>query len=121
MDFQSLQPSQYLKELEINRTMQTLTLDDCELNDCLICVLADALKINRSITKLDLRKNNCKFEGALSLGLMLKQNKAIEELNLSFNPLGSLGIMVIVASIMQNKGKHISAYLYGAKYVQIFA
>ena len=103
----SLLSSQFFKDLQANKTLVELTLDDCELDNNLVSELADSLTRNTSLTKLDLSRNNCQFKGALRLSLMLKENKVIRDLNMSLNPLGPLGIMVIVASSIQCSGRYL--------------
>ena len=115
VSFSQLQMMDFFQSLETNRTLVELTFDDCQLDDVLISGLAKSLTMNKFVSKLNLKMNNCQFEGASSLGWMLKKNKVIKELNLSFNPLGPNGIMEILQSAIHSDSK----FIYIACYYQV--
>lgn len=57
-----------------------------------IKVMVPSLKINSTITKLDLRDNELGSRGAIYLAQVLKDNENIEELNLGNNDIGPHGM-----------------------------
>jgi hypothetical protein len=64
--------------------------------------LAEALKTNATLRRLDLRANEIGGDGALALGLMLGQNCTLRVLQLSTNNLGVTGAKQLAKSL--NRG-----------------
>jgi hypothetical protein len=53
--------------------------------------LADALKVNKSVTKINLEDNEIGAEGAAALTDALKVNKSVTSINISCNRIGAEG------------------------------
>ena len=87
-----------------NKALKSLSLCECDLSDTVIKDIADALKLNTTVTEVDLSMNKCRLEGALELSLMAKENRTLNTLDLSWNEIGQLGLMLIIAATVQNKG-----------------
>lgn len=68
-----------------------LVIRYCGLKPINVKVMVPALKVNSTITKLDLRENDLGSKGAIYIGNLLKENDYIDELNLGNNDIGTLG------------------------------
>lgn len=68
--------------LKKNVALITLTLQECDLED--VTDLAEALKFNHSLTYIDLYKNQFGDTGGNALGTALKVNVTLTELNLGY-------------------------------------
>ncbi len=60
-----------------------------------------SLKINRNITKLDLRDNGLGSCGAVYIAKLIKYNEYIIELNLADNDIGLQGMTIRKISLKQ--------------------
>ncbi|CAF1527230.1 unnamed protein product [Adineta steineri] len=67
------------------------------------CCLADALKINQAITRLDLTRNNIGPQGAQHLADALKINQTLKILSLSDNTIGEEGACYLSDALKINK------------------
>lgn len=63
----------------------------------------DALKSNKTLTKLDISNNNLGDEGGISFGNALKWNSSILFLDLSTNKIGDAGGSEFATMLAQNK------------------
>ena len=74
-----------------NINHETLTIRYCGLKPISVKVMVPALKMNSTITKLDLRDNGLGSRGAIYIAQILKDNEYIDELNLGDNDIGTKG------------------------------
>ncbi|KAI8901525.1 hypothetical protein BC833DRAFT_617561 [Globomyces pollinis-pini] len=83
----------------------SLILADCFLGDDGCVKIALALKLNTSITRLDLRGNSIRSDGAIAIAQMLKVNTKLETLLLEWNCVGiwDSGIQSIAESLSMNE------------------
>ena len=70
---------------------ETLSIPYCGLKSINIKVMIPSLKLNSTITKLDLRGNGLGSRGAVYIAQVLKDNEVIDELNLADNDIGLNG------------------------------
>ena len=70
---------------------ETLSIPYCGLKSINIKVMIPSLKLNSTITKLDLRGNGLGSHGAVYIAQVLKENEVIDELNLADNDIGLNG------------------------------
>lgn len=82
-----------------NLNNETLTIRYCGLKPVNVKVMVPALKMNSSITKLDLRDNGLGSRGAMYVAQILKDNEYIDELNLGDNDIGTQGRISPFSSI----------------------
>jgi len=81
-------PSTYfLRHIDENE----MTIRYCGLKPVNVKVMVPALKVNRTITKLDLRDNGLGSRGAVYIAELLKETVSIHELNLGKNDIGIHG------------------------------
>jgi hypothetical protein len=85
-------PSTYFLRHIDNET--SLTIRYCGLKPINIKVMIPSLKINRNITKLDLRDNGLGSCGAVYIAKLIKHNEYIIELNLANNDIGLQGMTI---------------------------
>ena len=93
--------SQYMKKEEVKIIMnclkgmyegsKTIILNYGQITDYVIEIIAEALKPNKFVYKLDLNTNKISEEGAKYLGEALKINKNLTTLKLSFNKVKDQG------------------------------
>jgi hypothetical protein len=74
----------------INKDM--LTIRYCGLKPINVKMMIPAMKMNSTITKLDLRNNGLGSRGAIYVAKILKENEYIDELNLGDNDIGTRGM-----------------------------
>ena len=67
-----------------------------------VFVLAEALKTNTTLTKLDLSVNNFGAEGVAALAAALRTNTTLTKLDLSVNNLGAEGVAALAAALRTN-------------------
>jgi hypothetical protein len=72
-----------------------VTIRYCGLKPINIKVMVPPLKINSTITKLDLRDNCLGSRGAIYITNLIKENGYIDELNLGNNDIGIHGMKII--------------------------
>merc|ERR1712217_388073 len=68
-----------------------LVLRRCGIDDKGAIAIADALKVNASLTELDLADNLIGSEGAIAIADALKVNTSLMDLNLIYNKIGREG------------------------------
>eukprot|EP01125_Pyxidicula_operculata_P012817 TRINITY_DN421_c0_g1_i2.p1 TRINITY_DN421_c0_g1~~TRINITY_DN421_c0_g1_i2.p1 ORF type:complete len:426 (+),score=28.48 TRINITY_DN421_c0_g1_i2:99-1376(+) len=118
------------KALVSTKTLNTLVLIDCDINEestkylanslkvnvSLTCLnlyanslgpvgahhLCEALKVNSTLRDLDLYGNKLKNEGADSVSKMLKVNRGLLRLSLQSNGIGQVGIQKLSEALQQN-------------------
>ena len=88
--------------LKVNASLTTLYLYNNNFGDEGAASLADALKVNASLTVLNLYENNIGAEGAASLADALKVNASLTELHLDYNDIGAAGAASIAESLKVN-------------------
>ena len=82
-------------------TLQTLTLTPA-ISEAHVVVLAEALKGNTNLTKLDLSNNYISDQGAAGLAEALKQNTGLARLDLASNKIYDDGAAVLAEALKQN-------------------
>jgi Ran GTPase-activating protein (RanGAP) involved in mRNA processing and transport len=75
---------------------ETLTIRYSGLKPMNVKVMIPSLKINSTITKLDLRDNNLGSRGAMYIASLLRENEYIDELNLGNNDIGTQGMTISI-------------------------
>ena len=69
-------------------------------------ILCDCLKINNTLTEINLSNNNITDEGVESLAAAIKVNKTLQCLNISSNTIWSNGILALSICLKVNKALH---------------
>ncbi|KAF9944968.1 hypothetical protein BGZ70_004169, partial [Mortierella alpina] len=69
----------------------------------IVRALAEALKINKTLTNLDLQRNSIAYKGGQSLAEALKVNKTLRNLILAVNAIGDGGGQVLAKALKINK------------------
>ncbi len=92
--------------LRMNRTLQALDLSDCSIHASGLGYITKGLKHNTGLVKLSLK--GCyvrvtKDNGPL-LEEMLRENKSLQELVLSYNPISASGFGYIAEGLKHNTG-----------------
>lgn len=80
--------SSYLRGIE----NETLAIRYSGLKSINVKVMVPSLKLNSTITKLDLQDNNMGSRGATYIAHLIKENEYIDELNLANNDIGLHGM-----------------------------
>ena len=83
------------KYLEGNPPLETLMLDECQLQDPEIQKLASCLKKNKTLKGLYLRDNGIRDAGAMDLAWMLRSQPTLEAMSLKGNRIGPAGAIAI--------------------------
>jgi Ran GTPase-activating protein (RanGAP) involved in mRNA processing and transport len=65
-------------------------------------VIADALKINKTLTKLSLAGNNIHSNGAIMIAEGLKSNSTLKKLNLRYNTINPIGVIALAEALKYN-------------------
>ncbi|MBP9693292.1 MAG: hypothetical protein KBE16_01095 [Alphaproteobacteria bacterium] len=89
--------------LKVNKTLTNLELEDNSVGDEGAQVLADALKENRTLTSLYLGLNEVKAEGARTLAEALKENETLKRFELVMNNIGHEGAILFADALKINK------------------
>ncbi|MGB4192307.1 MAG: hypothetical protein WBJ81_07205 [Rickettsiales bacterium] len=89
--------------LKVNRSINTLDLKRNNITDKAVIDLLKALEINGSITSLDLHNNNISDRGAKAIAQALKVHKSITHLNLGSNKISDEGAKAIAETLKVNK------------------
>ena len=79
-----------------------LEWDSEEYTDIDAIVIAELLKSNTTVSRLDLARNQIGDAGAYALAMMLAENSTIEYLNLESNPFGEVGGGAFVVAVTGN-------------------
>ncbi|CAF1060258.1 unnamed protein product [Rotaria sp. Silwood1] len=82
---------------------ESLTIRYCGLKPINVKVMVPSLKINSTITKLDLRDNSIGSRGAIYIAYLIKENEYIDELNLANNDIGVQGGKALCRAICLNR------------------
>ena len=89
--------------LKSNTTVIKLNLCDNDIDDAGAAGLADALKSNKTLKELNLGSNSIRDAGAKSLADALKSNKTLTELNLGSNSIRDAGAKSLADALKSNK------------------
>ena len=82
-------------------TLQTLTLT-LRISEAHVVALAEALKLNTSLTQLCLSGNSIRDQGAAGLAEALKQNTILTQLDLTDNSISDQGAAGLAEALKQN-------------------
>lgn len=85
--------------LKINKTLESLVLEDCQINDESLRLILSGLDNNKSLKKLWLNKNLITDAGANMLAKLLETNDFLEDINLNFNQIHPEAIEILLNSI----------------------
>ena len=77
--------------LRVNSTLTGLDLFSCRIGDAGATQLADCLRVNTALRSLELQGNGIGDEGATTLADSLRVNTSLKSLNLSWNSIGDAG------------------------------
>ena len=64
--------------------------------------IAEAIKVNNTLTELDLSENNISYSGATSIAEAIKVNNTLTKLDLSTNNIGDIGAKFIIKALKFN-------------------
>ena len=84
-----------------NTTLTMLTLDNV-IGSIDRAALADALKVNKTLTTLDLQHNKLGAKGAQAVASALRINKTLTTLNLGDNDIGDVGAEALASRLRGN-------------------
>ncbi|KAM9963505.1 hypothetical protein ACTFIW_006736 [Dictyostelium discoideum] len=93
--------AQGLKENKIQ--LESLNLDDTDLQDKGATEIGEAIRSNTHLTHLYLNSNSILSSGAKSIGKALKNNSTLKVLHLGYNEIGVKGLDSISKSLKTNK------------------
>ncbi|CAF1576613.1 unnamed protein product [Rotaria magnacalcarata] len=82
---------------------QTLAIRYCGLKSINVKVMVPSLRINSTITKLDLQDNSIGSRGAIYIAYLIKDNEYIDELNLANNDIGLQGCKALCRVLSSNR------------------
>ena len=88
--------------LKVNRTLTGLDIT-YEMNDADCILIANALTVNRSVRDLKLSRNEITSKGCQAIAEILKSNKTIKYLEICRNNLRDEGVKFICEALMINK------------------
>ena len=71
--------------LQINTTLRTLNISNCDLSDYGVESLAIALAFNRSLQELDISSNKISGNGLAYIAIALLINNSLQTLNISLS------------------------------------
>ena len=91
-----------LAETLKNWFLRTFNFEFSSIDDLLIIPLAEALKINKSLTTLSFKGNNIKDEGAIALAKALKSNHVLTSLYLDQNKINDKGLYALAEVLRIN-------------------
>ncbi|KJE95170.1 serine/threonine-specific protein kinase NAK, variant [Capsaspora owczarzaki ATCC 30864] len=89
--------------LKVNTTLTQLTLQRNQIGDVGAQAIAEALKMNTTLTQFDLHNIEIGEVGAQAIAEALKVNTALIQLDLSWNSVGDAGALSISEALRQNK------------------
>jgi len=81
--------------LKVNATLTNIDLEDNGIDDDGVAAIADALKVNCTLTKINLEDNDIGDYGAAVIADALKVNRTLMQINLKRNDIGEDGTAVI--------------------------
>ncbi|KJE93980.1 small GTP-binding protein, variant 1 [Capsaspora owczarzaki ATCC 30864] len=97
-------PMQAVAEaLKVNTALTKLDLHYHLIGDAEAQAISEALKVNTTLTQLDLSDNQIHDAGAQAIAEALKVNTTLTLLDLSHNPVGDAGALSISEALRQNK------------------
>ena len=88
--------------LKVNTTLTSLNLEGNDIQDAGAESLAEALKVNRTLTTIRLSINNIEAAGALSLAKALKVNTTLTSIDLQSNSIHDAGAFSLTQAILIN-------------------
>ncbi|CAF1596356.1 unnamed protein product, partial [Didymodactylos carnosus] len=88
--------------LKINKTLTELWISQNNISDQGAMAIAEALKINKTLTELWIYENNISYQGAMAIAEALKINKTLTELWISQNNISDQGAMAIAEALKIN-------------------
>ena len=88
--------------LKVNSTITHVDLERFFIGDEGAIALAEALAVNKTITFLNLSKNNILRTGVQKLAEALEKNQSIKSLNLSINNIGPFGARKLALALKKN-------------------
>ncbi|XP_067041353.1 protein NLRC3-like [Acropora muricata] len=88
----------FFHALAFNSTVSSLILTECSFID----LLSQALRVNTSLSSLDLARNSIGNEGANSLAQALRVNTSLSSLALAFNSIGNEGANSLAQALRVN-------------------
>ncbi|XP_004347343.1 hypothetical protein CAOG_04596 [Capsaspora owczarzaki ATCC 30864] len=89
--------------LKVNKTLTTLNLSVNQIGDAGTIAIADALKVNTTLTTVYLGENQIGDAGAQAIAEALKMNTTLTELGLHQNQIGDAGAQAIADALKVNK------------------
>ena len=91
-----------VESLRLNTTLTKLYLSGNHIGDTVISVLSSSLKENTTLKELILDHNEIGYEGAMSLASLLRVNNTLNELFLNHNYIGNKGSMMLSEALRIN-------------------
>ncbi|KAL0236495.1 hypothetical protein GEMRC1_003077 [Eukaryota sp. GEM-RC1] len=91
-----------LEALKVNPTITSINLSGAFIGDEGAVALATMLKVNSTISSVDLSSNSIGDEGAVALATMLKNNSTISSVDLSSNSIGDEGVISLSETLKVN-------------------
>jgi hypothetical protein len=88
--------------LKVNTSVTTIDLWSNQIGNKNTATLADALKINKSVTAINLYYNGIGVEGASALADALKVNTSLTRINLGYNEIGDVGASALADALKVN-------------------
>ena len=94
--------SEFPQALRVNTSLSSLDLHGNSISDEGANLLAQALRVNTSLSSLDLSRNSIGNEGANSLAQALRVNTSLSSLDLSGNSIGNEGANSLAQALRLN-------------------
>ena len=88
--------------LKVNTTLKKLNIRFCSITVTGISKITEALEVNTTLKTLDLSSAHFGNNGAIKLAKMLKNNKSIETLIICDNSIGDSGMIEIAEALKSN-------------------
>jgi len=88
--------------LKVNQSVTTADLSRNNIGDAGATAIAEALKANQYITTVDLSYNNIGYAGAIAIAEVLKMNHPIVKMSLNYNKIKSEGATAIAHALNGN-------------------
>ena len=90
------------KILKVNQSLTVLDITRCSITEVGVSHLADALCFNSSLDTIVLDQNSVKDQGAIALAQMLNRNKSLKELHLQSCSITQYGISHLTDALETN-------------------